>query len=36
LLPEFVAREHGQERLAIIGAIAGMAVMAVSLGVLGG
>ena len=33
LLP--AAREHGQEHLAIIGAIAGMAVMAVSLGVLG-
>jgi ZIP family zinc transporter len=33
LLP--AAREHGQEHLAIIGAIAGMAVMAVSLGLLG-
>ena len=34
LLP--AAREHGQEHLAIIGAIAGMAVMAVSLGLLAG
>jgi len=34
LLP--AAREHGEEHLAIIGAIAGMAVMAVSLYLLAG
>ena len=34
LLP--AAREHGEEHLAIIGTIAGMAVMAVSLALLGG